>query len=58
MKEQWFVEYLVPSVSGDKVQGSGPYETRDEALAQKADIEGYEGVTEARVIMKVAPDDA
>jgi hypothetical protein len=56
MKQQWFVEYLVEGFEG--VKTAGPYESLAAAEEQAADIAGYEGVTNTRCIMKVAPDEA
>ena len=56
MKQQWFVEYLVEGFEGVKV--AGPYNSLPEAEEHAADIAGFEGVTQTRCIMKVAPDEA
>lgn len=56
MKTQWIVQYLVTGFEG--VKEAGPYETREIAEEHKADIEGFEGVTEARIFMRVVPDEA
>lgn len=56
MKMQWIVQYLVEGHPG--VKEAGPYETREIAAEHMADIAGFEGVTEVRVIMRTVPDEA
>lgn len=46
---KWYIEYRVPLVTGDQVHRRGPY--LDVQLdSEMADISGYEGVTDCRVV--------
>lgn len=44
IKQEFYVEYVIPLVTGDKIHRAGPYASYEEAGNQMRDIEGYEGV--------------
>ena len=54
MNTMWFVEYKVPSMTGDKVHRAGPYSGANpfdsEVQSQFNDISTYVGVEDAKVV--------
>jgi hypothetical protein len=49
----WYVEYKVPTVTGDTIYRAGPYSDEDVDFNFR-DIDSFAGVTEARRVREAA----
>lgn len=54
---KWYISYKLPSVTGDKLQVTGPYAFEDEAYNQWLVVKSYQGVKDAMYYKEIRDDD-